>query len=239
MFDSPTHALLNSRDSGSSKIAAALLHLVTHNDADKDHDSPGHINRNGDQVALNFRIMPETEQNCGGLCFAVAKKRVDQAFKMVTGKGLADWIPDSIGTKYLNARQAFDWIWGVNTQDNDMWRSLYGLRACGSAGALKLAGLGEFKVESQVWRGELKPGAVVQTFVYSADYTKVFNGIDAPKAYNNLASYGHSFIFLEYVKDPEGIITGMKVADQGFLNGRVLNKDKFQVWFGANIIDPK
>jgi hypothetical protein len=239
LFDSPPLTLLNSRDSDSSKIAAALLHLVTDGVADKDHDSPGHINRNGDQVALNFRVMPETEQNCGGLCFAVAKKRVDQAFKMVTGKGLAEWIPGSVGTKYLSAKQAFDWIWGVNTQDNDMWRSLYGLRACGSAGALKLAGLGEFKVESQVWRGELKPGAVVQTFVYSADYTKVFNGIDAPKAYNNLASYGHSFIFLEYVKDPEGIITGMKVADQGFLNGRVLNKDKFQVWFGANIIDPK
>ncbi|NJO24687.1 MAG: hypothetical protein HC867_01225 [Bacteroidia bacterium] len=113
------------------------MHLVTDGVADKDHDSPGHINRNGDQVALNFRVMPETEQNCGGLCFAVAKKRVDQAFKMVTGKGLAEWIPDSVGTKYLSAKQAFDWIWGVNTQDNDMWRSLYGLRACGSAGALK------------------------------------------------------------------------------------------------------
>lgn len=193
----------------------------------------------GEQTVTDYEQLPDSLKNIGGLCFKVARKRIDEAFVEVTGKPLYGWLPKTMATKYLTARQVFDWTWNINTQDNQVWRSMPDLRACGSAGAMKMAGLGDLKGTTQIWSGELLPGAVVQAFMYVADFEKVRYGIDDPKLYDNLSGYGHSFIFLEYVYDEYGEITGMKVADQGFMSKIVVNKATFNIWWGANILDPK
>ncbi len=222
-----------------SAVQARLLQLVERDLAAHDRSRNLFGNMVGQQEVVNFNKLPDSLKNCGGLCFKVARQRVDEAFLEVTGKPLYSWLPASMATKYLTARQVFDWTWNINTQDNEIWRSIPDLRACGSAGAMRLAGLGDFKNTEQIWKGELLPGAVVQIFAYVADFEKIRQGIDNPRLHDNLAGYGHSFIFLNYVYDNNGFIIGMKVADQGFMNRIVVNRASFNIWWGANILDPK
>lgn len=203
----------------------------------KGHDHPP-MNEVGGRTVVNFWQLPDSQKNCGGLCFKIAKERVNKAFQQVTGKGLYEWLPSTMATAYLSPRQVFDWTWNINSQDNEIWRSIPNIRATGSAGALQMAKLGTIKDEKMIWKGELKPGAVVQTFVYASDFMKVLKGINNPSEENNLSSYGHSFIFLEYVRDENEEIIGMRVADQGFLNNVVVTQEDFQSWWGANILDP-
>jgi hypothetical protein len=218
-----------------SRIQQRLLSIAL--EEANGHVATGH--KIGDSVVYRFKEMPDSQRNCGGLCFKVARDRVNRAFLEVTGKPLNDWIPASMATPFLTPKQAFDWTWNINTQNNEIWRSLPDMRACGSAGAIQLAKLGQIKGNTQVWNGELLPGAVVQVFVYVSDFEKVRYGIDNPRARDNLASYGHSFIFLEYVRDEYENITGMRVADQGFLNKIIVTKSMYHIWWGANILDPK
>jgi hypothetical protein len=78
-----------------------------------------------------------------------------------------------------------------------------------------------------IWRGELQEGAVLQAWKVAADYYRVRDG-DAP------GSYGHSFIFLNYLHS-DTAITGMRIADQGFLGDRpFVTRGEFALWFGAN-----
>lgn len=229
--DSPIDSV---KERNPSKVQQKLLELAL-----SDLEKEGGANSIGNKTYVNFKQLPDSLQNCGGLCFKVARKRVDDAFIQVTGKPLYDWLPKSMATKYLTAKQVFDWTWNINTQDNQVWRSIPDVRGCGSAGAMTLAGLGEMKNKDQIWKGELLPGAVVQIFAYVSDWQKILNGIDNPKLYENLSSYGHSFIFLEYVRDEYKDIIGMKVADQGFMNKIIVNKASFNIWFGANLLDPE
>lgn len=217
-----------------SAIQKKLLEMALH-----DPELPESFNSVGNNAATNFSHLPDSLKNCGGLCFKVAKERVNKAFIEVTGKPLYFWLPTSMATKYLTEKQVFDWTWNINTQDNDIWRSIPNIRGAGSPGAMQLAGLGEIKHTQQVWNGELLPGAVMQCFVYASDFMKVVNGIDNPGLENNLSSYGHSFIFLEYVRNGQNEIEGMRIADQGFMNKIIVTKSSFQIWWGANIKDPQ
>jgi hypothetical protein len=221
---------------GISNVQKAFLQLVLTKGLMEDELMP-YANLYGTAVSKNFSLLPDSLKNCGGYCFAVAKKRIDEAYRQVTGKTMYSFISKNMATPYLTAKQSFDWAWNLNTQNNEAWRSIPGMRACGNAGAMRMAGLADFKDENQIWKGELFPGAVIQTYVYSSDFSKVLQGLDNPG--NNLTSYGHSFIFLEYVKNENGLITGMRIADQGFMNGDIVIKDDFQLWFGANLLDPK
>lgn len=220
-----------------SKVQQAFLKLILTRGLDEELFPATNIY--GNAVKSKFSSLPDSLKNCGGYCFAVAKKRIDEAYRQVTGKSLYSFISKNLATPYLTAKQSFDWTWNLNTQNNEAWRSIPGLRATGSPGAMKLARLADFKDENRIWAGELLPGAVVQTYVYASDFSKVLQGLDNPAEGNNLTSYGHSFIFLEYVRDENGQITGMRIADQGFMNGDIVIKDDFQLWFGANLLDPQ
>jgi hypothetical protein len=217
-----------------SEIQKKLLELAL-----QDSDHAESFNSIGNKAAINFSHLPDSLKNCGGLCFKVAKNRVEKAFLEVTGKSIYSWLPKSMATKYLTEKQVFDWTWNINTQDNEIWRSIPNIRAAGSPGAMQMAGLGEIKHTKQVWNGELLPGAVMQCFVYASDFMKVLNGIDNPGWGDNLSSYGHSFIFLDYVKNEYNEIEGMRIADQGFMNKIIVSKNSFQIWWGANIKDPQ
>ena len=48
-------------------------------------------------------------------------------------------------------------------------------------------------------------------------------------------SWGHSFIFLNYVYTGSAI-TGMVIADQGYQNGAPLAKGDYAYWVGANLV---
>lgn len=221
-------------DTEPSAIQKKLLELAM-----KDLEHGGSNNYVGNNAATSFSHLPDSLKNCGGLCFKVAKDRVNKAFIEVTGNPVYFWLPKSMATKYLTEKQVFDWTWNINTQDNEIWRSIPNIRGAGSPGAMQLAGLGEIKHTQQVWSGELLPGAVMQCFVYASDFMKVLNGIDNPGLDDNLSSYGHSFIFLDYVRNEQNEIEGMRIADQGFMNKIIVNKSSFQIWWGANIKDPQ
>jgi hypothetical protein len=54
------------------------------------------------------------------------------------------------------------------------------------------AGLGTLVDSDAIWAGKLEPGAVIQTWAVASDYGRVKNG-------QKPTSYGHSFLFLNYV----------------------------------------
>ena len=156
----------------------------------------------GDRVVENVSNMTNSQLNCGGDCFAVAKSRINQAFKDVTGTGLP-----------------------TTTEFNRQWNVVgrNAKAAEGSAGALSDAGLGDFKTREQIMAGELRPGAAIQVWTHNTVQESVDNG------------YGHSFVFLNYTYDDAGNITGMNIADQGFLNNTDVGFSGYPAISGANL----
>jgi hypothetical protein len=90
------------------------------------------------------------------------------------------------------------------------------------------ANLGFLIEETEIWSGRLKPGAVIQTWRRRRDYERVRDGKE-PK------SYGHSFIFLSYVRNG-GSIVGIKMADQGWQSSATLKRGEYGYWVGANTL---
>jgi RHS repeat-associated protein len=155
---------------------------------------------------------PNVYLNCGGDCFAVSKVRVDKAMKQVTKLSL------SSNVKYRYANQlTFNRIWNVSGQQ--FVPEEY--EGKGSAGAIEYAGLGEYVTEEEIWSGVLQPGAVIQ--VWASENGFQHDGSD----------YGHSFIFLGYTYDSDGVIDGMNIADQGYQNGN-LQRSAWGTWHGGN-----
>jgi hypothetical protein len=121
-------------------------------------------------------------------------------------------------------------LWGSRLGDppRDEWLNLpVEFRGKGAAGAMAWARLGKLVESVDIWAGALKPGAVIQTWKVAGDYERVRDGLDP----HNI---GHSFIFLRYTRVGSGI-TGMRVADQGFISGRNVRKGEWGYWVGANI----
>ena len=134
-------------------------------------------------------------------------------------------------TANLDAAQTrtFDRIWGSLISPQASWlRIPDNVRGMGAPGAMVYAGLGEFVDEDAIWTGELDPGAVIQVWRLADD-------ADTVKAGNAPDSYGHSFIFLRYVRSQDGTIEGIEIADQGFQSGGTLTRDAYGWWIGANI----
>ena len=157
----------------------------------------------------------------GGACFAVARERVETATKEVAGESLTEGLaPDDIAT--------FDRLWGVHITPKVEWLKLpEEFRGKGSAGAIAFGGKGQLVDQNGIWSGGLEPGAVIQTWKKASDFTLVKDG-DRP------TDYGHSFIFIRYVRQ-DGKITGIRIADQGFQSEDTLKKSDYGFWVGANI----
>ncbi|MGS0528024.1 hypothetical protein ACU8V7_25350 [Zobellia nedashkovskayae] len=51
----------------------------------------------------------------------------------------------------------------------------------------------------------------------------------------NSNSYGHSFVFISYVRDDKNAIIGLRIADQGFQSYRPLVPRDYEVWWAVNL----
>ena len=174
-------------------------------------------NELGKRIVANY--MASNNKKPGGDCFAAAYKRVSQASQQVCQTSLPP----------LDAFKPFDRLWGLKIDPKNTWLALpETYRGKGSAGAMAHLGRGTLDDKTNIWTGGLLPGALVQTWELESDFVRVRDG--------NLATkIGHSFIFLEYVKNGSSII-GMKIADQGSgWDEGILAADIFEYWIGANI----
>jgi hypothetical protein len=185
-----------------------------------------------EQVVDNYKAAPPQEQAPDGLCYEVSRERIEQATQEVLGEELTANLPEKQATDKLEPTEIFDRLWGSLIAPKWKWKSINeSYRGKGAPGAMAYAGKAQLVDQGGIWSGDLNPGAVIQTWRQGSDFDEVKKG-NAP------GSYGHSFIFLEYVREndqPDGQIIGMKIMDQGFQSGQVLTQGAYEYWVAANI----
>ncbi len=167
-----------------------------------------------------------------GHCLSVSKGRFEQAYKEVHGHPVYQDLPDSMATKKFTAKQVFNLLYVSASETEQGWRSLpERYRGKGNAGAIAYAGMGTLVDAIGVWGGQLRPGALMQVWRFKDDYEQVVQGVDVKE----LDPYGHSFIFIGYVRNEKNEITGLEIADQGFQSYRPLRPSDYEVWWGVNL----
>lgn len=191
------------------------------------------MNDVGNRIVENY--MKAEVKSPGGLCFGIAAERVEQAYRDVTGQNLTDFFHPDMD------RDVFENIWKSHCYMT-AWKDrpdLYPkeLKAKGAPAAMAYAGEAEMFNQKDTWKGKLQPGAVIQIWNYDEDYKRV-RDFDTSK-WEDLKSYGHSFIFLNYEYDDRGKIKGMLIADQSDRwmkeETEVFLEKYFEFWVGANL----
>lgn len=168
----------------------------------------------------------------GGHCLTVSKNRFDEAYKQVHGHVMYKDLPERMRSKFYSPKEVYNFIYVSASGTHRGWRSLpEDYRGKGNAGAIAYAGMGTLIDNSGIWGGELQPGALMQVWRFRDDYEKVVKGVDI----KNLDPYGHSFIFISYVRNENNEITGLKIADQGFQSYRPLIPRDYEVWWAVNL----
>lgn len=163
---------------------------------------------------------------------AVSKRRFMNAYKAVYGHSVYNDLPDYMATKYYSAREVFDNLYVSASGVHRGWRSLpRKYRGKGNAGAIAYAGMGTLVGRDGIWGGELRPGAPVQVWRFKEDYKDVVKGVDK----KDFDPYGHSFIFMGYVRNEKNEIVGIRIADQGFQSYRPLIPRDYEVWWAVNL----
>lgn len=181
-------------------------------------------------IVENYISSKNKEPN--GHCLEVSKMRFEKAYKEVYGHSLYQDLPDSMATKFYSPKQVFNILYASASEPSLRWRSLpEKYRGKGNAGAIAYAGMGTLLDTLAIWSGQLRPGALMQVWRFKEDYELVVKGVNVKK----LDPYGHSFIFISYVRDEENKITGLKIADQGFQSYRPLIPRDYEVWWGVNL----
>jgi hypothetical protein len=175
-----------------------------------------YVNRLGDKVVENYN--KSTRKEPGGRCYDACYARVKEASRQVGGFA----VPS------IDETTPFGRLWGSHIKDREAWLALpEEYRGKGAAGAMAYAGLGTLVDSDGIWAGKLEPGAVLQTWAVASDYDRVKDG-------KKPTSYGHSFLFLNYVYSGSSI-AGLAMADQGFQNGDPLVKGDYAYWVAANL----
>ncbi|MGB5668727.1 MAG: hypothetical protein WBM53_17965 [Maribacter sp.] len=183
-----------------------------------------------DKIVENYLNSENKEPK--GHCLYVSKDRFEQAYKEVHGHSMYQDLPDSMATKSFTKKQVFNLLYSSASETQQGWRSLpEKYRGKGNAGAITYAGMGTLVDISGIWSGQLKPGALMQVWRFKEDYEQVVQGVDVKK----LDPYGHSFIFISYVRDEKNAIIGLEIADQGFQSYRPLIPNDYEVWWGVNL----
>lgn len=174
-------------------------------------------NRLGEQVVKNYNA--EQVKKPGGACYDACYDRVAAAVRKVGGAAL----PAN------NSTNEFACLFGSHIEWPVLWAKLdEDLRGKGAAGAMVHQGLGTLVDSDGIWRGDLLPGAVIQVWTTNDGYERV-------KAGKKAGEDGHSFIFLNYVREG-GSITGMAVADQSYYNiNEAAKRSDWGYWVGANL----
>ena len=183
-----------------------------------------------DRIVENYLNSENKEPK--GHCLSVSKGRFEQAYKEVHGHSLYQDLPTSMATKTYTPKQVFNLLYASASDLSDGWRSLpEEYRGKGNAGAIAYAGMGTIVDSTGIWSGQLQPGALMQVWRFKDDYEKVVQGVNVKK----LDPYGHSFIFISYVRDEKNAIIGFKIADQGFQSYRPLVPRDYEVWWAVNL----
>lgn len=176
-----------------------------------------HVNRFGQKIVENYN--KAASKTPGGLCYEATYARVSAAAKQV-----------GVALPALDRTGEFGRLWASFIKPKESWLELSeDYRGKGAAGAIASAGLGTLVDSQGIWSGKLKPGAVIQTWKTTSDYERVRDG---DKVEND--SYGHSFIFLNYVYSGSAV-SGIAIADQGFQSGDPLAKGEYGFWVAANL----
>lgn len=177
-----------------------------------------YANRFGAKVVENYNKSNRKEP--GGRCYEACYARVKEA-----GKSVGAVVPD------LDRTSIFGRLWGSHIDPKKTWLDLpEEYRGKGAAGAMAWAKMGTLVDAEGIWRGDLKPGAVIQVWKSPADFDRVKEGNAVSDG-----SWGHSFIFLNYAYSGSAI-SGIIIADQGYQNGDPLAKGDYSFWVGANLI---
>ncbi|WP_372894707.1 LysM peptidoglycan-binding domain-containing protein [Stieleria sp.] len=173
----------------------------------------------GNKVVELYNALSNSEKYPNGLCYQIAYNRVKAAAIQV---GVA--LPS------LSSRTSFGRLWGsfINTKTNSWFNLPEKYRGKGAAGAMAYAKLGTLVEQQGIWAGNLKPGAVIQTWSTKSNYELVRDN-KRPRG------IGHSFIFLRY-STSGGNIVGMHIADQGYQGRNVLSRGHWGYWVGANLV---
>ncbi|WP_149303141.1 hypothetical protein [Pareuzebyella sediminis] len=183
-----------------------------------------------DKIVENYINSDNKEPE--GHCLEVSKSRFEKAYKEVYGHSPYQDLPDSMATQKFTPKRVFDLLYVSASKTDQDWRSLpEKYRGKGNAGALAYAGMGTLVDSSGIWSGQLRPGALMQVWRFKEDYERVAEGVDVKK----IDPYGHSFIFISYVRDEKNAIVGLKIADQGFQSYRPLIPRDYEVWWGVNL----
>ena len=184
-------------------------------------EAADYLNRIGEKVVENYNKSANKEP--GGRCYEIAYGRVQEAAKSV-----GSVLPA------LDRTSTFGRLWGSHIDPKETWLDLpEEFRGKGAAGAMAWAKMGTLVSSDAIWRGELKPGAVIQVWKSPEDFDRVKQGDKVVDG-----SYGHSFIFLNYSYSGTGI-SGIVIADQGYQDGDPLAKGEYSYWVGANLIAVK
>jgi hypothetical protein len=189
----------------------------------------GRLNRLGVQIVNNY--FASGNKYPGGECIEVTWDRVMLAAAQASV--LSVYFQDKVSD--------FGRLWYSHTGAGDVdhvrakraWLNLpWVYRGAGAAGAMAYIGLASLVDVAGIWAGKLQPGAVMQAWNVADDYYRVRDG-DAVVGDPDI-HYGHSFIFLNYVRS-DTAITGMSIADNGFRGHRpFIMPGEFAIWFGAN-----
>lgn len=177
-----------------------------------------HQNRLGQKIVEDYS--KSSRKSPGGLCYETCYARVKDA-----GRTVGTVVPA------LDNKSTFGRLWGSFIAPKSSWLELpEEYRGKGAAGAMAWAGLGTLVDSDGIWRGDLEPGAVIQTWKKAGDYDSVKEGKSIADS-----SYGHSFIFLNYVYTGS-VISGIAIADQGYQSGKPRTKGDYAYWVGANLV---
>lgn len=188
------------------------------------------ISRVADKIVENYIDAKNKEPE--GHCLVISKRRFMKAYKDIYGHSVYDDLPNYMATKYYSSREVFDNLYVSASGVHRGWRSLpIKYRGKGNAGAIAYAGMGTLVGRDGIWSGELRPGAPMQVWRFKDDYEDVVKGVDK----KNFDPYGHSFIFIGYLRNEKNEIIGIRIADQGFQSYRPLLPRDYEVWWAVNL----
>ncbi|WP_445384916.1 hypothetical protein ACT6NV_13235 [Robiginitalea sp. IMCC44478] len=207
---------------------------IISNDSTADGSKKTDLLKKGSAVAQKIveNYVTSKDKEPGGHCLAVSKRRFERAYESVHGHSFYDDLPRSMATAYYSPEEVFDYLYVSASGIHEGWRNLpIEYRGKGNAGAIAYAGMGTLIDKEGIWNGELRPGAPMQVWKDREDYEKVVRGANVKE----FDPFGHSFIFISYVRDDENNIIGIRIADQGYQSYRPLIPNDYEVWWAVNL----
>ena len=187
---------------GETVVGNYLAHYIQElPEVPADYDDPATFALSGVQPTYDAA---REYRDPGGNCYSTSSSRINKAYEDLYGVTPIDYTQNANGTFTTE---------DYKTASSQSGASNFGY---GVGGALANGGEADLVTNEEVWAGELKPGAALQIW-HSTDTTDLTSG------------GGHSQIFISYVRNNQGEITGLNVYDN---SGEIEVLDR--EWYEAN-----